>query len=171
MQLSLKTLRSHILSRLAVAAITLSIASATHAAESAFIQQAVPGTTTKLTIPDSAIGQSTSFLGSNTQFSFTPTPEQTVPHGATAANFAQTLTVGNFNTVAQVQSGRNDLSSVAVLDGNRNNVGVVQNGNNLTSNLALLGLQATNVALVQGPNSPPVSLLIARLPNGSIVIK
>jgi hypothetical protein len=171
MQFSLKTLRSLVSARIAVAVMTLAIPSAAHAAESAFIQQVVPGTTMKQTIPDASIGQSGNVVSTNSQLSFTPTPEQTVPHGATAANFAQTLTVGNFNTVAQVQSGRNDLSSVAVLGGNSNNVGVVQNGNNLTSSLALLGTQAMNIALVQGPNSAPVNLLIARLPNGSIVIK
>jgi hypothetical protein len=169
MQFSLKTLRSHVSSRVAAAVMALAISSAAHAAESVYIQQAVPGTTMKQTIPDSSIGQSA--VSSNTQFPFTPPPEQTVPHGATAANFAQSITVGNFNTITQVQSGRNDLSSVAVLGGNGNNVGVSQNGNNLAASLALLGTQAMNIALVQGPNSPPVNVLIARLPNGSILIK
>jgi hypothetical protein len=170
MQLSLNIMSSHVWSRFAVAATMMSIASAANAGESAYIQQAAPGAATKPAVLVPIISESTGFPRSNAQVSLTPPPEQLSPRGASATNFAQTIEVGNNNSVAQLQAGRHDASSVSVLGGNRNNVDVLQGGND-RSNIVMLGTQGMNIGVLQPANAAPVNLLIARMPNGSIVIK
>jgi hypothetical protein len=177
MQFSLNIMHSHIrlhLPRLVGAAIALSMAPLVHAAsqESVYIQQAAPGATAKPTVISTPVSNSqpTGFVRSEAQTSLTPPPEQTVPRNANATNLAQTLEVGNNNTVTQLQAGRNDVSSVSVLGGNRNNVGVLQGGND-RSNIVMLGTQGMHISVLEPANAAPVNLLIARLPNGSIVIK
>ena len=87
---------------------------------------------------------------------FVPTPETA---SARNGNIAQTLQIGSFNHVFQSQSG-----------GNSNNVGVWQGGKDL-SNLALINTKGLSVDVLQPPGSAPVNALIARLPNGSLLIK
>jgi hypothetical protein len=98
---------------------------------------------------------------------FVPTPETA---SARNGNIAQTLQVGSFNHVFQSQSGGNNLSNVSVIGGNSNNVGVWQGGKDL-SNIALINTKGLSVDVLQAPGSAPVNALIARLPNGSLLIK
>jgi hypothetical protein len=101
------------------------------------------------------------------QMAFVPTPEMSVPHNG---NVAQTLEIGNRNSVYQGQSGGNNYSNVGVIGGNNNNVGVLQGGKDF-SNVQLVNMQGYSVWVLQPPNAPPVNELIARLPNGSLLIK
>jgi hypothetical protein len=98
---------------------------------------------------------------------FVPTPETT---SARNGNIAQTLQIGNFNHVFQSQSGGNNLSNVGVLGGNGNNVGVWQGGKDL-SNLNLINTQSLSIGVFQPPGAAPLNMLIARLPNGGLLIK
>ncbi len=138
-------------------------------ADSAYIQQAAAGSTLKAT--PTQIVPTPGFVANARPNAVTApvvVPEMVAPR-SNGANFAQTVTVGSFSSVVQIQAGRSDASVVSSF-GSRDNVGVVQSGNNLVSNVALLG-SGLNVAVLQPPNSPPVNVLIARLPNGSIMIK
>ena len=98
---------------------------------------------------------------------FVPTPETT---SARNGNIAQTLQIGSFNHVFQSQSGGNNLSNVGVVGGNGNNVGVWQGGKDL-SNLNLINTRGLSVGVIQPPGAAPLNMLIARLPNGSLLIK
>jgi hypothetical protein len=98
---------------------------------------------------------------------FVPTPETASPRNG---NIAQTLQIGSFNHVFQSQSGGNNFSNVGVLGGKGNNVGVWQQGKD-TSNLGLINTQGLSVGVIQPPGAAPVNVLIARLPNGSLLIK
>jgi hypothetical protein len=98
---------------------------------------------------------------------FVPTPEAaTSTHNN---NLAQTLEIGSFNKVYQAQSGGNNSSSVGII-GKNNNVGVFQGGDD-QSNLALINTQGLSIGVLQPPGSAPVNMLIARLPNGALLIK
>lgn len=98
-----------------------------------------------------------------------PTPETTVP--ATGGNWAGTLETGRNNSVLQAQSGSHNVSDVGILGGTRDNVDVLQHGQGLVSNVWLLNMQGTSVDVLQPPGSAPVNMLIARLPNGALLIK
>jgi hypothetical protein len=98
-----------------------------------------------------------------------PVPETALP--ATGGNFASTLEIGNFNRVTQAQIGAGNISNVGIIKGYANNVGVLQAGNNLKSNLALINTQGLSVGVIQPNGSAPVNMLIARLPNGALLIK
>lgn len=98
---------------------------------------------------------------------FVPTPE-TSPT-ARNGNIAQTLQIGSYNRVFQSQSGGNNVSNVGVIGGN-NNVGVFQGGKD-QSNLGLINTQGLSIGVFQPPGAAPVNMLIARLPNGSLLIK
>jgi hypothetical protein len=100
------------------------------------------------------------------QTAFVPTPEMTVPHNG---NFARTLQIGSNNGVYQGQAGGNNYSNVSVIGGN-SNVGVLQGGKDF-SNVALVNMQGYSVWVLQPPNAPPINAMIARLPNGSFLIK
>ena len=102
------------------------------------------------------------------QTAFVPTPETSTP--ARNGNIAQTLQIGNYNQVFQSQSGGNNFSNVGVIGGNNNNVGVLQGGKD-QSNLGLINTQGLSIAVIQPPGAAPVNMLIARLPNGSLLIK
>jgi hypothetical protein len=149
----------------------LGLSAASASAESAFIQQASGS------VPAGVVGtpgaSQSSFVptGSHTGSAFVPTPELTVPARTQASNIARSVTVGSFNNVVQLQGGQNDLSSATVLGGSHNNVGVFQGGNNDLSNVVLLGMRGSNVAVLQPPGAAPVNMLIARLPNGALLIK
>jgi hypothetical protein len=102
------------------------------------------------------------------QMSFVPTPETAAP--ARNGNYAQTIQVGNSNAVFQAQAGGNNVSNVGVWGGKNNNVGVFQGGQDL-STVNLINAQGLSVAVLQPPGSAPMNVLIARLPNGGILIK
>jgi len=99
---------------------------------------------------------------------FVPTPETSAT--ARSGNIAQTLQIGSFNQVFQSQSGGNNFSNVGVVGGNNNNVGVFQGGKDL-SNLGLINTQGLSIGVFQPPGAAPVNVLIARLPNGSLLVK
>jgi hypothetical protein len=101
------------------------------------------------------------------QTAFIPTPETA---SARNGNFAQTLQIGNFNRVLQSQSGGNNFSNVGVIGGKNNNVGVWQGGGDL-SNLNLINTQGLSIGVFQPPGAAPINMLIARLPNGGLLIK
>jgi hypothetical protein len=101
------------------------------------------------------------------QTAYVPTPEFTVPHNG---NVARTLQIGTNNAVLQGQFGGNNFSNVGIIGGNSNNVGVLQGGKDI-SNVQLVNTQGYSVWVLQPPNAPPVNELIARLPNGSLLIK
>lgn len=86
-------------------------------------------------------------------------------------NLATTLQMGQYNKVFQGQFGTGNVSNVGIIAGVANNVGVLQAGDNLRSNLALINTQGLNVGVIQPNGSAPVNMLIARLPNGAILIK
>jgi hypothetical protein len=100
--------------------------------------------------------------------SFVPTPEMAAP--ARNGNFAQTVQVGNSNLVFQAQAGGNNASNVGILGGKNNDVGVFQGGSD-RSNLNLINTQGLAIAVIQPPGAPPLNALIARLPNGGLLIK
>jgi hypothetical protein len=102
------------------------------------------------------------------QMSVVPAPGVAAP--TRSGNFAQTIQVGNFNSVAQFQSGQNNVSNVGILGGQNNNVGVWQGGRDL-SNLNLVNTQGLSIGVIQPAGSAPINMLIARLPNGSLLIK
>lgn len=157
----------------AFALVTLATAATvTHAsAESAFITQA---------------GKAAAYAGR----SYTPTTAPTMqaptagytapksstnmtPEAMTAGgnNLATTLQMGQYNRVFQGQFGTGNISNVGIIAGVANNVGVLQAGDNLRSNLALINTQGLNVGVIQPNGSAPVNMLIARLPNGALLIK
>jgi hypothetical protein len=102
------------------------------------------------------------------QMSFVPTPETAAP--ARSGNYAQTIQVGNFNAVFQAQAGGNNVSNVGIWGGKNNNVGVFQGGQDL-SNVNLINTQGLSIAVLQPPGSAPMNVLIARLPDGRLLIK
>jgi len=102
------------------------------------------------------------------QMSFVPTPETAAP--ARNGNYAQTIQVGNSNAVFQAQVGGSNVSNVGVWGGKNNDVGVFQGGHDL-STINLINTQGLSVAVLQPPGSAPMNVLIARLPNGGLLIK
>lgn len=98
------------------------------------------------------------------------TPEL-VSAGNRGGNYAVTTQIGNYNYVFQAQSGNNNLSNVGIIGGNHNTVGVLQRGYSLLSNLMLVNTSGLFVGVIQPPGSKPVNALIARLPNGGLLIK
>lgn len=99
---------------------------------------------------------------------FVPTPETSAT--ARNGNIAQTLQIGSYNQVFQSQSGGSNFSNVGVIGGSNNNVGVWQGGKD-QSNLGLINTQGLSIGVFQPPGAAPVNMLIARLPNGSLLIK
>lgn len=90
---------------------------------------------------------------------------------ATGGNYAGTLEIGAYNKVFQGQFGANNVSNVGIIKGYANSVGVLQAGDNLRSNVALVNTQGLSVGVIQPNGSAPVNVLIARLPNGALLIK
>jgi hypothetical protein len=101
------------------------------------------------------------------QTAYVPTPETT---RTPSTNFAYTLEAGKANNVLQAQTGGNNYSNVGVRGGNQNNVAVLQGGNDF-SNLQLVNTQGLSVLVAQPQGSAPINMLVAKLPNGSILIK
>lgn len=102
-----------------------------------------------------------------TQTSFVPTPETAQAHGT---NLASTLEIGNQNQVLQAQAGGKNYSNVGVLGGSNDHVSVLQGGRDV-SNIQLIGISGLNLTILQPPGAAPINALIARLPNGTYVIK
>ncbi|NOJ47661.1 hypothetical protein [Bradyrhizobium archetypum] len=96
-------------------------------------------------------------------------PELAAP--ASGGNFASTLEIGAYNKVLQAQLGAGNVSNVGIIKGYANSVGVLQAGNNLKSNVGLINTQGLSVGVIQPNGSAPVNVLIARLPNGALLIK
>jgi hypothetical protein len=138
-------------------------------AQTAYITQANPRasgfTSTTASQPAQTVPV---FQYTPSQTAFVPTPETAMP--ARNGNVAQTLQIGSFNNVLQSQSGGNNFSNVGVIGGKNNDVGVWQGGKDL-SNLDLINTQGLSIAVLQPPGAAPVNVLIARLPNGGLLIK
>jgi hypothetical protein len=90
---------------------------------------------------------------------------------ASGSNYAGTLELGAYNKVFQAQLGAGNVSNVGIIKGYANKVGVLQAGNDLKSNIALINTQGLSVGVIQPNGSAPVNMLIARLPNGALLIK
>jgi len=98
-----------------------------------------------------------------------PTAPSAIP--GIGGNTALSIQAGISNTIGQLQLGAHNQSAVAILGGRENNVGVLQAGNGLRSQVALVNTQGLNVGVLQPNNSTPVNVVIARLPNGGLLIK
>jgi hypothetical protein len=148
----------------------LTTASVSVRAESAYIAQAnSKGTFSSVsTMVTQPIQMAPSQSYTPRQNSFIPTPE--AASGARNNNFAQTLQIGTYNRVLQSQSGGNNYSNVGVIGGNDNNVAVLQGGRDF-SNLQMVNTQGFSVLVLQPPGAAPVNALIAKLPNGALLIK
>jgi hypothetical protein len=155
----------------AVAALLITgAASSPASAESAYVQQVRAGTVAAIQVlPGITPGTTNTLQNPQRTTSFVLTPETTVP--GRGRNVAQTLQIGSFNQVAQIQAGANNRSTVGIIAGHYNRVGVLQAGNNLRSNLVLLNTRGLAVGVLQPNGSTPVNMLIARLPNGGLLIK
>ena len=57
-----------------------------------------------------------------------------------------------------------------MVGGTNNNVGVFQGGKD-QSNIGLINMQGYSVGVFQPAGAAPVNMLIAKLPNGSLLIK
>ena len=139
-------------------------------ADSAFITQASKGSFFSHSLVSNPVNLQSSMPfvpphGGPTQ----PTPETTLP--ATGGNFASTLETGRNNFVLQAQSGSGNVSNVGILGGKHDSVDVLQQGQGLMSNVWLVGLQGFGVDVLQPPGSAPVNMLIAKLPNGGLLIR
>jgi hypothetical protein len=141
--------------------------SAAVSAESAYISQvsAKAGVAPPTTLQPAQFAPAGNYA--QRQTAFVPTPETTRAH---SNNIANTLEIGNANNVFQAQSGGRNFSDVGVLGGNDNNVAVLQGGRDY-SNLQLVNTQGLSIAVLQPPGSAPINMLIARLPNGALLIK
>ncbi len=140
-------------------------------AESAYVAQIPGNVTTTVTFNGAAAQQQTEQYRPSPGFSAPGgmgVPEASVAgHGN---NLAQTLEIGIRNSVYQLQSGANNISTAGVI-GNYGNVNVLQAGNNLRSNVVLLNGAGLKVSVLQPAGSAPVNVLIARLPGGGLLIK
>lgn len=138
-------------------------------AQSAYITQVNSRSSGVITSP--MVSQPTQtvpvFQYTPSQTAYVPTPELAVPHNG---NVAQTLEIGNSNNVFQAQSGGNNFSNVGIIGGNANNVGVLQGGKDI-ANVGLINTQGLSVWVLQPSGAPPLNALVAKLPNGSLLIK
>lgn len=142
-------------------------------AEGAFVQQATgayQGRSVGVPVAPNAMptGGAPSFTAPKTG-NLRAAPELAAAAGG--GNYASTLEIGSYNKVFQGQFGAGNVSNVGILKGYANSVGVLQAGNNLKSNVALINTQGLSVGVIQPNGSAPVNVLIARLPNGALLIK
>jgi hypothetical protein len=140
-------------------------------AQTAYIQQVDPrasGITSSTSAATHLLQPVPVAQGPARSTAFVPTPETATP--ARNNNLAQTLQIGSYNQVFQAQFGGNNFSNVGIIGGNHNNVGVLQGGQDL-SNLELINTQGLSIGVIQPPGSAPINMLIARLPNGGLLIK
>jgi hypothetical protein len=166
------TLTSVMSLRAVLAGALMLAACAPASAQSAYITQVSPSSSGFVSTSTSTSPPSIQLIpvsqNAARQTAFLPTPETAAP--ARSANIAQTLEIGSFNRVFQSQSGGNNFSNVGVIGGTNNNVGVVQGGKD-QSNIGLINMQGYSVGVFQPPGAAPVNMLIARLPNGNLLIK
>jgi hypothetical protein len=154
----------------AIALIATAISAQPVFAESAFVTQVGKAASFARSLISSPVTvQSTALYAPPHGGATQPTPETTVP--ASGGNWAGTLEIGQFNHVLQAQAGSGNSSNVGILGGMHDNVDVLQHGQGLVSNLLLVGVQGFSVDVLQPPGSAPVNMLIARLPNGALLIK
>jgi hypothetical protein len=137
-------------------------------AETAYIAQVNPKSSSFEPMASQRMQLVAASQGAPRQTSFAPTPEAATP--VRNGNFAQTTQVGTANAVFQVQSGGGNVSNVGIWGGKNNDVGVWQGGRDL-SNINLINTQGMAVEVIQPPGSAPLNMLIARLPNGALLIK
>jgi hypothetical protein len=138
-------------------------------AQSAYITQVNPRSPGFIsTVASQPVQTVPVFQYTPSQTAFVPTPETAAP--GRNGNIAQTLQIGSFNSVFQSQSGGNNFSNVGIIGGKNNNVGVWQGGGDL-SNLDLINTQGMTIDVLQPRGAAPINMLIARLPNGSLLIK
>jgi hypothetical protein len=143
--------------------------SAPASAEGAFIEQAARGTITRAHAISAILHtQSTAAPLPSRVPAYTPPPELSTQSGG---NYASTLQMGQYNRVFQAQAGSNNYSNVGIIKGAYNNVGVLQAGHSLHSNLLLFNTAGLSVGVIQPNGSAPINMLIARLPNGGLLIK
>jgi hypothetical protein len=154
--------------RAALIATSMLAASPAAFAQSAYITQVNPRSSGFVSTGASQPTQTVPvFQYTPSQTAFVPTPETAT---ARNGNIAQTFQVGSFNSVLQAQSGGRNFSNVDVLGGKNNNVGVFQGGGDL-SNLDLINTQGLTIDVLQPRGAATINMLIARLPNGSLLIK
>lgn len=103
------------------------------------------------------------------QTAYVPTPETTT-QSVRSNNIASTLQIGSYNRVLHVQTGGQNYSNVGIFGGSNNDVSVYQGGRDY-ANVNLINLHGLNLTLVQPAGSAPINLLLAKLPNGSYVVK
>ena len=139
-------------------------------ADGAFIEQAGRGAVTGRHVGFNGMSHSQGTVAplQSRVPAFTPPPELSAQSGG---NYASTLQIGNYNKVFQAQAGSNNRSNVGIINGAYNNVGVLQAGHSLRSNLLLLNTTGLSVGVIQPNGSAPINMLIARLPNGGLLIK
>lgn len=137
-------------------------------ADSAYVAQAAGGNAVPVRANGFATSGPITFPISQQVHAPMPTPEMAAMRGS--GQVAQTLQIGSQNHVAHLQVGSGNQSTAGII-GNLNQVGVLQAGNNLRSNVVLLGTQGLSVGVIQPQGSAPVNMLIARLPNGGLLIK
>lgn len=156
-------------SSLAGAAMLLAFAGTGAQAESAYVAQMASDTA----VPVQMVGRVAAAPAAPTMHSPAAapvyTPEMAAARGLNS-QIAQTLQIGTANSVAHIQMGAANISTAAVI-GQANNLSVLQAGSNLQSNVVLVGTQGLNVGVIQPQGSVPVNMLIARLPNGGLLIK
>ena len=162
------TLKSLMSLRAGLIGAVMLAASAPASAQSAYITQVNPNSSGFTSTASPSIQLVPVSQTAPRETAFVPTPE-TAPT-ARNGNIAQTLQIGSFNRVLQSQSGGNNSSNVGVIGGTNNNVGVFQGGKD-QSNLGLINTQGLSIGVFQPPGAAPVNMLIAKLPNGSLLIK
>jgi hypothetical protein len=162
------TLKSFMSLRAGLIGAMMLAASAPASAQSAYITQVNPNSSGFTSTASPSIQLVPVSQTAPRETAFVPTPE-TAPT-ARNGNIAQTLQIGSFNRVLQSQSGGNNSSNVGVIGGSNNNVGVFQGGKD-QSNLGLINTQGLSIGVFQPPGAAPVNMLIAKLPNGSLLIK
>jgi hypothetical protein len=164
------TLKSVTMLRVGLIGTLMLAASAPASAQGAFITQVSPSSSgfVSASTASSPIQLVPVSQNAPRETAFVPTPETSAT--ARNGNIAQTLQIGSHNQVFQSQSGGNNFSNVGVIGGNNNNVGVWQGGKD-QSNLGLINTQGLSIGVFQPPGAAPVNMLIARLPNGSLLIK
>lgn len=144
------------------------LATAPARADSAYVTQAAGGSAVPVRAMGLATGAPVTFPTAQSVHAPMPTPEMAAIRGY--GQVAQTLQIGSHNHVAHLQVGSGNQSTAGII-GNLNQVGVLQAGNNLRSNVVLLGTQGLSVGVIQPQGSAPINMLIARLPNGGLLIK
>jgi hypothetical protein len=175
MRFTVKSFRSKLIG-FSAGSIALLVASSFNQAafaESAFIQQATAGSSGRpvtFSYPSYSAAQPPLARWAPRSGGITPpTPETTLP--ASGGNSANTLQIGAYNRVFTGQAGSGNISNVGIIKGVANNVGVLQAGHSLVSNLLLVNTAGLSVGVIQPNGSAPLNMLIARLPNGGLLIK